>query len=138
MEHPTYFDVIDHRRLLRDYPLGEDFLKHRATISQDELRDLQEGQFKSCMTRAWKIPFYQRLWGQRGIEAGDIRGLDDLSLLPSYDKSDIMRSVEEHPPFGDFHGMESFGQSPVTRPPVVLHTTSGTTGLPQPLCKQTP
>ena len=97
MEHPTYFDLIDHRRLLWDYPLGDDFLKRRSRISKDELRDFQEKQFQSCVERAWQIPFYQRLWGQQGIERGDIQGLDNLLQLPSYDKSDIMRSVEEYP-----------------------------------------
>ena len=133
MEHPTYFDVIDHRQLLHDYPLGKDFLKRRSRISADDLRNLQERQFQSCLRRAWEIPFYQRLWSARGIEPGDIQGLNDLPKLPTYDKSDLMKSIEEFPPFGDFHGMESFGQSPVTRPPVVFHTTSGTTGVPQPL-----
>ena len=133
MEHPTYFDVIDHRRLLRDYPLGKDFLQHRSQISQDELRALQEKQFKLCVKRAWQIPFYRRLWSESGIKPGDIRGLGDIGRLPIYDKTDIMRSVEEYPPFGDFHGMESFAENPINRPPVVLHTTSGTTGVPQPL-----
>ena len=133
MEHPTYFDVINHRQLLHDYPLGKDFLKRRSRISADDLQNLQERQFQSCLSRAWEIPFYQRLWSAQGIEPGDIRGLNDLPKLPSYDKSDLMKSIEEYPPFGDFHGMESFGQSPIARPPVVLHTTSGTTGVPQPL-----
>ncbi len=133
MAHPTYFDVVDHRRLLRDYPLGQKFIKQRTRLSCGELRGLQDKQFQSCMKRAWQIPFYRRLWSERGIEPGDIRRLEDISKLPSYDKHDIMRSVEEHPPFGDFHGMESFGETPETRPPVVLHTTSGTTGTPQPV-----
>ncbi|MDP6564417.1 MAG: phenylacetate--CoA ligase family protein [Alphaproteobacteria bacterium] len=133
MEHPSYFDAVDHRQLLRDYPLGADFAERRARISRDELRQWQERQFLSCLERAWQIPFYRRLWSAEGIEPGDIGGLDDLPRLPCYDKGDLMRSVEEHPPFGDFHGMESFGDGPAARPPVILHTTSGTTGLPQPL-----
>jgi len=133
MAHPTYFDVIDHRQLLRDYPLGEEFLKQRTHLSGDELHELQDQQFRLCVKRAWQIPFYHRLWSERGIEPGDIHGLADISKLPTYDKTDIMRSVEEYPPFGDFHGMESFGAAPENRPPVILHTTSGTTGTPQPL-----
>ena len=45
--------------------------------------------------------------------------------MPVYDKSDLMASVEAHPPYGDFSGR---GDSPI-----VFHTTSGTTGRPQPL-----
>ena len=102
-------------------------------MSRDELHALQDVQFRSCMKRGWEISFYRRLWSARGIEPGDINGIDDISKLPTYDKTDIMRSVEAHPPFGDFHGMESFGDTPLSRPPVILHTTSGTTGTPQPL-----
>ncbi len=65
------------------------------------------------------------------MEPGDISGLDDLHLLPTYDKSDIMASVEAHPPLGDATGMESYAEGEA--PPMILHTTSGTTGAPQPL-----
>ena len=133
MEHLTYFDAVDHKALLRAFPVGTKFLEDRTRMSRDELHALQDVQFRSCMKRGWEISFYRRLWSARGIEPGDINGIDDISKLPTYDKTDIMRSVEAHPPFGDFHGMESFGDTPLSRPPVILHTTSGTTGTPQPL-----
>ena len=122
-----YFDEVDHRRMLAEYPLGEAFLKGPARLSRDELRNVQERRFAAVMKRAWEVPFYRRHW--KGIEPGDIRGLDDLPKLPPFSKSDLMRSVEEHPPFGDYHGRTgAFANANV-----VLHTTSGTTGAPQPL-----
>lgn len=133
MSFPNYFESVDWRRLVEDYPLGDGFVRRYATIGRDELRAIQEERFMRCVARAWQIPFYRRLWSERGIEEGDIRGLDDLPRLPAYSKADLMRSVAEHPPFGDFHGMDSFGDSVDARPPVVFHTTSGTTGMPQPL-----
>ena len=75
------------------------------------------------------MPFYQRHWGAQGLAAGDIGGLDDITKLPTFDKSDIMASITAHPPFGDFHGMETYPSG--QRPPVIIHTTSGTTGRPQ-------
>ena len=133
MAHPTYFDVIDHHALLRAFPIGTAFLEGRTRLSRDELHTMQDAQFRTCMKRGWEIPFYRRLWSARGIEPGDINGIADISKLPTYDKTDIMRSVEAYPPFGDFHGMESFSDTLESRPPVILHTTSGTTGTPQPL-----
>ena len=62
-----------------------------------------------------------------GLEAGDVNGLDDIGKLPVYDKSDLMASVADHPPFGDFGGHEGRDT------PIIFHTTSGTTGRPQPL-----
>ena len=99
------------------------------SLSRDELRAIQEARFQRVVERAWRIPFYQRLWAGVGAKPGDIRGLDDLPRLPTFDKSDIMDSLERHPPLGDFHGIESY--PPEARPPVILHTTSGTTGKPQ-------
>ncbi|MBM3503198.1 MAG: phenylacetate--CoA ligase [Alphaproteobacteria bacterium] len=118
--------------MVREYPIGDDFFRLMRTISRDELRALQEKRFLKLVERGWQIPFYRRRWQAKGIEAGDIRRLEDCAKLPTYSKSDLMESMASYPPFGDFHGIDSFGRGGV-RPPVVLHTTSGTTGMPQPL-----
>jgi phenylacetate-CoA ligase len=123
MPHPTYFETFDIRQMLADYPL--DLPGTYARMSRDELRARQEARFTALMARGWEIPFYQRLWGAQGIAQGDIRSLDDITRLPVYDKSDLMASVATHPPYGDFDGRGA--------DPVVFHTTSGTTGRPQPL-----
>ncbi len=125
MSFPTYFETFDPKQLLADYPVGQAFVDRYTRMSRDELHALQNERFIKLMKRGWEIPFYQRLWGNKGIEPSDIRGLDDITKLPVYDKSDLMASVNEHPPYGDFDGR---GDTPV-----VFHTTSGTTGRPQPL-----
>jgi len=81
MSHPTYFEAFDARQLLQDYPIGDAFVRRYTAISRDELRALQEERFARVMRRGWEIPFYRRLWGGKGIEPGDIRGLDDLPKL---------------------------------------------------------
>jgi phenylacetate-CoA ligase len=128
MTFPTYFEALDAKQLLEDYPVGDAFVRRYTAMSRDELRARQERDFAKLMARGWQVPFYQRLWGAKGIEPGDIRGLDHIGKLPVYDKADLMASVAEYPPFGDFGGAEGPG-----RPPVIFHTTSGTTGRPQPL-----
>lgn len=124
----SYFDEVDHRRLLAEYPLGEAFLAGPARLGRDELRTLQERRFARVLARAWQVPFYRRRWSAEGLEPGDIRGLEDLGKLPPFSKTDLMQSIEAHPPFGDYHGRDGGRNSSV-----VLHTTSGTTGAPQPL-----
>ncbi len=126
--HNTYFNSVDWAAMQSDHPVGEDFIAF-AQKSCDEIRAHQEKLFARLMDRAWQTGFYRRLWGAQGIEPGDIRGLEDLHKLPVFDKSDIMASIAEHPPFGDFAGFEGYG--PGARPPVIMHTTSGTTGTPQ-------
>ena len=127
MSFPTYQESYDHRQMLEDYPVGDTFLARYRAMSRDELFALQDGRFRRLMERGWQVPFYRRLWRAQGIEPGDIRGLEDIGRLPVYDKTDLMASIEAHPPLGDFHGM---ADSP-DRPPAVFHTTSGTTGKPQ-------
>lgn len=133
MSFPNFFEAVDYQQLVADYPLGDGFAKRYARIDRDALRDIQEERFMNAVRRAWLTPFYRRLWTAAGAEEGDIRGLDDLSKLPTYSKADLMRSVSEYPPFGDYHGMETFAPTEAERPPVFFHTTSGTTGMPQPL-----
>ncbi len=128
---PTFFEALDTARLLREYPAGPAFPGVYRAMSRDELRSLQEQRFLRVMRRGWATAFYRRLWGREGIEPGDIRGLDDLHRLPVYDKADLMDSVEARPPLGDMTGTESYARGEV--PPMILHTTSGTTGSPQPV-----
>ena len=128
MTAQTYLECVDAKAILADYPMGQAFVDRYTAISRDELHAIQETRFKTVVARAWQIPFYQRLWGAAGAEPGDITTLADLARLPVYDKADIMASVDAHPPFGDF------AWSPADdRPPLVFHTTSGTTGKPQPI-----
>lgn len=126
MTFPSYFEAFDIKDLLKAYPVGDAFEARYKAMSRDELFSIQDAQFRKLMQRGWQIPFYQRHWGAQGIEPGDIKGLADITKLPTYDKSDIMKSIADSPPFGDFAGME--GDDHV---PVVFHTTSGTTGRPQ-------
>lgn len=129
MTFPSLFEAFDAKQMLRDYPVGDEFVARYTAMSRDELHAVQNAQFLKLMRRGWEIPFYQRLWGAKGIEAGDIRGLEDIVKLPVYDKSDLMASIAANPPYGDFAGLRTGDD----RPPVFFHTTSGTTGRPQAL-----
>ncbi len=129
MSYPHYFESFDYAQMLRDFPIGADFTEGFARLSRDEIRSRQDALFMRCVARAWEIPFYQRLWGAAGAAPGDVRGLDDLERLPVFGKSDLMQSLAEHPPYGDYHGWDRW--APEQRPVTVVHTTSGTTGRPQ-------
>jgi len=131
MSHKTYFDSFDPQALLRDYPLEEGFVQRHRELSRDALFARQDAAFRRCLARAWQIPFYRRLWGAQRLEPGDIRGLADIDRLPVFGKHEIMESVAAYPPLGDFHGWRD--GSTVGDVPVIFHTTSGTTGRPQPL-----
>jgi len=131
MPQTTYFDSFDVRALLREFPLDDSFVERHRRQSRDELHARQDALFRRCVARAWQIPFYQRLWGEAGIAAGDIAGLADITRLPVFGKAEIMASVAAHPPLGDFHGWRDGSEA--GNVPLIFHTTSGTTGRPQPL-----
>ena len=131
MVRSPYFDAAELDQIQRDYPIGDDFLARFRGTSRDALRALQEQRFARVMAFAWQVPFYQRHWRAAGLEPGDVAGLDDIAKLPTYSKTDLMASVERHPPLGDFHGLETYPSG--RRPQLILQTTSGTTGRPQPL-----
>ncbi|MEO8777874.1 MAG: hypothetical protein ABI389_04300 [Rhodanobacter sp.] len=131
MTSPTYFETFDVKELFKQFPLEQEFAERFRTLSRDELFAQQDVMFKRCVARAWQIPFYQRLWRAAGIEQGDIKGLADITRLPVFGKQEIMESVESCPPLGDFHGWHDGTKAGDM--PMVFHTTSGTTGRPQPL-----
>ena len=126
----NYFEAAGIEAMLADHPVGAGFEELARSLSRDELFARQDRLFRRCLARAWRTGFYRRLWGGAGIEPGDIRGLADIGKLPVFDKSDLMASIEAHPPFGDFGG---FDPRDADHEPVIFHTTSGTTGRPQPL-----
>ncbi|MFZ9708494.1 MAG: phenylacetate--CoA ligase family protein [Steroidobacteraceae bacterium] len=129
MSFPHYFESFDYSQMLRDFPIGSAFTDDFARRSRDAIREHQDRLFRRCLARAWEIPFYQRLWRGAGLEPGDIRGLEDIGKLPIFGKAQLMQSLAEYPPYGDYHGWDRW---PVeARPITVLHTTSGTTGRPQ-------
>jgi phenylacetate-CoA ligase len=129
MSYPHYFESFDYHAMLRDHPIGAGFEAGFAQRSRNEIREHQNALFMRCVERAWEIPFYQRLWGKHGVSRGQIRDLDDLTRLPIFGKSDLMQSIAEYPPYGDYHGWDKWPAA--ARPVTVMHTTSGTTGRPQ-------
>lgn len=127
---PGYFAEARAERILAEYPVGDAFLAGPARLDPRALHALQERRFLEVVARGWQVPFYARRWRAAGVAPGDIRGLADIDALPPFTKSDLMASIEAHPPFGDYHGVDFADPA---RPAVVMHTTSGTTGAPQPL-----
>lgn len=127
----SFAQSVDYAALLKDHPIGDEFVRMATTISADELRAHQERLFKKLVARAGVTAFYRRLWAKVGIEPGDILSLDDLPKLPTFGKEEIVESISIEPPFGDFAGLDSYPDG--QHPPKIFHTTSGTTGKPQPL-----
>ena len=124
-----YFRQAEPNQIVVDYPIGKEFWPKFGEMNSEQVRDLQEIRFLQLVDKAWSNPFYLRRWTAAGLEREDIVGLDDITKIPTFSKSDLMESVERFPPFGDFIGKMNWSDGQR----VVMHTTSGTTGNPQPL-----
>ncbi len=95
------------------------------TLPRERLRELQLKKFKRIFEWAYNnSPFYKRLYGEAGIEPGDIKTLEDIRKVPKIDKG-ILRGVQDNPPF-PYGDMLSVPLSLVTE----FRQTSGTTGTP--------
>jgi len=125
---PLYHRSLDFDALWRDYPPAPDYFDTTYRRSRDALRPAQEQRFQQQIERAWQIPFYQRLWAKAGIQRGDIRGLDDLTRLPTFSVHDMRESIARNPPWGDLIGLDPQRDDPI---PLVFQTSGGTTGLPR-------
>ena len=125
---PRYYDSLDFKSLWAQYPTGSEFLSTTYLLSTEEIRELQNIRFLAQMKRAWQVPFYQRHWGKAGMQAGDIKSLEDLSLIPPFDVMDLRDAIERSPPWGDFVALDLEKGNPM---PLVLQTSGGTTGLPR-------
>lgn len=89
------------------------------TMPREQLREIQLERLKETVRRVYdKVPFYRRLFDERGIVPSDIKTLDDVKHLPFTVKQDL----RDNYPFGLFA---------VPREEVVrVHASSGTTGKP--------
>ncbi len=127
---PRFYAALDFEKLWAEFPPAPEYFETTYRLSNDEMRALQETRFLEQMKRAWEIPFYQRHWGKAGMQAGDIRSLDDLKSIPAFSVHDLRDAIARNPPWGDFIGIDPENDAPM---PLAMQTSGGTTGLPRPM-----
>lgn len=93
--------------------------KTHETMPRDQLRKLQLERLQAVVERVYQlVPFYRRVFEERGLKPSDVGSLEDLSRLPFTTKQDL----RDHYPFGMF----AVPLEQVVR----VHASSGTTGKP--------
>ncbi|GAB3434798.1 phenylacetate--CoA ligase family protein [Actinophytocola sediminis] len=104
-----------------------DTLHNCETWSPARLRDHQLTLLRTQLTRVYASSrYYRRQWDELGWHPAQLRDLADLAALPITEKADYQRSIDEHPPYGDFLAVP---REDVAR----VHFSSGTTGSPTPV-----
>jgi phenylacetate-CoA ligase len=125
---PLYRHSFDWEQYCRDYPMPDVFEQTVYRWPREKIRALQNERFLKTVQRGWDNPFYSKRWKAKGLEPGDIHSLEDISRLPVFNSDDIKLSLEENPPYGDFHGVDA---AKLTSVPFKLQTSGGTTGTPR-------
>ena len=125
---PYYHQALDWEALVRDYPPPPAFARTTGRLSADALRALQNERFLQRMAEAWQTSFYRARWQAAGLEPGDIRTLDDLETIPTFNSDDLKQAIDAHPPFGNHHPIDA---ADFARVPIKIQTSGGSTGLPR-------
>ncbi len=93
--------------------------KNYECMDREEMRKLQSKRLRNLVQRVYKnVPYYRKLFDERGIEPGDVKGIEDLDKLPFTSKD----ALRENYPYGLF----ATPLSKINR----THASSGTTGKP--------
>jgi phenylacetate-CoA ligase len=79
--------------------------------------------------RASRIPFHARRWAEVDFDPRDIKTIDDLDRAPWYTVDDIRKSIDEHPPWGDYQGVTP---DMALHEPMRVYMSGGTTGKSRP------
>jgi phenylacetate-CoA ligase len=126
---PIYRQAIDWDRLFADYPVPDVFERTVFRWPLERIRALQNTRFLALMEIGWNNEFHRRRWCAAGLEPGDIRGIDDIVKLPTFNSDDVKNDQQENPPFGLIQ--QSLHDRLGTQP-LKLQTSGGTTGRPRP------
>jgi phenylacetate-CoA ligase len=94
-------------------------------MEEERLRELQLRKFKRILKWAYeRSRFHRKLYDEAGLRPGDVRTLEDITLVPKVEKS-MMRGIQGKEPF-PYGEMLCVPLEEVTE----FRQTSGTTGQP--------
>lgn len=95
-------------------------LLRNANLGRENILAFQNRQLRRLITHAYKnVPYYRRLFDQKGLKPDDIRSVADLSAIPITSKKDLQSLPSED--------VVALGLDPKH---LITHTTSGSSGEP--------
>lgn len=123
------FEAVDYEALMRAYEPPPDYFESGYFASPEEIERRQLARLRDRAERAYRVPFFQRRWSRAGFHPADLQTLEDLWNVPAYTVEDIRKSIEAHPPMGDYQGASIEG---ALSEPVRVFMSGATTGPPRP------
>jgi len=123
------WQAVDYVEVARLFPPPPEYFESEWYDEPDDNDRVKLGRLRHRADRAFRVPFFRRRWSAAGFDPRDLRQLSDLIGVPIYTVDDLRRSIEEHPPYGDYQGVTVDG---ILREPLRIHMSGGTTGVPRP------
>ncbi len=123
------FEVIDYDALMRRHEPPPEYFEGDWLAEPEVIEARQLEWLQARVRNTYEVPFFRRRFDEAGIAPEDLRSLDDLSRFPAYRVDDIRKSIEAHPPLGDYQGASLDG---VLENPVRVFMSGATTGAPRP------
>ena len=121
--------AVDLDDLVRFLPPVPEYLETAWLDAPDVIRHKQLERLKAKARSAARIPFHTRRWAEVGFDPRAITSLDDLVQAPWYTVDDIRKSIDEHPPWGDYQGVTP---DMALQEPMRVYMSGGTTGASRP------
>lgn len=119
--------VRDWDQFTREWQGPAEYAEDLWLAPRQRIEDVQQQRFQTVLEYGWNNPWYRDRWTEHGIEPGDVRDLEDLAKLPSFDVDDLRASIAADPPFGRHQGIGfDDGQ------PIKIQSSGGTTSKPRP------
>ncbi len=123
------WDAVDFDEVARRFPPPPEYFEGAWLAPPEEIDRVKLSRVRDRADRARGVPFFRRLWQESDFDPADLHRVEDLDRMPTYTVDDLRRSVEDHPPYGDYQGVSA---DDVLDQPLRLHMSGGTTGEPRP------
>ena len=123
------FEVIDYPELMRTHVPPPEYFETDYLIGPEAIEIRQLERLKRRAASTYEVPFFRKRWDAAGFHPGQIQSLSDLSRAPSYSVDDVRKSIEQHPPLGDYQGasLERAAEDPLR-----VFMSGATTGAARP------
>ena len=123
------WEAVDYGRLTREYVPAPEYFDTAYLADPDAIAATQLSRLQDRARRAATVPFFRDRWAAAGVGPHDLHTVDDLWRFPAYTVDDIRRSIDAHPPYGDYQGVVP---EDAIREPMRAFMSGGTTGKSRP------
>jgi phenylacetate-CoA ligase len=121
--------AVDYDDLVAQFQPAPEYFADGWLKSPEEIERVQLQRLKERAMAARHVPFFAKRWAEAKFDPRELRTLEDLWAAPFYTVDDIRKSIDEHPPWGDYQGVTP---DRALTEPMRIWMSGGTTGKSRP------